>query len=245
MGVRRSKRVTGSVGLYLIAIAIGGLPAIAQAQYGPWFPGGYGRYQPEGSMRIQVTPREAEVYVDGYLVGTVDDFDGFSQRLRVPAGDHLIEIHLDGYQPISKAVFLQPDQTYRIRHAMQPLASGEATPPRPTPRATPPGSGPPAPNPGSRYGRRVPPDPTQQSASPTAGTLSIRVQPADAVVSIDGERWDGAAVNARLEVQVSPGPHRIEVQRDGYQPFTTTVTVQPGGATPLNVSQTPRPPGSE
>ena len=48
---------------------------------------GYGYYA-RADLRTQVTPREAEVYVDGYLTGTVDDFDGMFQRLRVPLGEH-------------------------------------------------------------------------------------------------------------------------------------------------------------
>ena len=53
-------------------------------------PAGYGD---AGSARIQVTPRDAEVYVDGYLAGIVDDFDGFMQRLRLPPGEHEIELY--------------------------------------------------------------------------------------------------------------------------------------------------------
>ena len=68
---------------------------------------------------------------------------------------------------------------------------------------------------------------------------AVRVQPADAVVLIDGERWD-ASGQGPLQVQVTPGPHRIEVQKDGYQTFTTTVQVRPGEQAPLNVSLTPR-----
>src|SRR3954447_4346240 len=33
---------------------------------------GYGYYDPSADLRVQVMPRTAEVYVDGYLVGTVD-----------------------------------------------------------------------------------------------------------------------------------------------------------------------------
>ena len=213
-------------------------------QPGPWPPGFYGRgYQPDSSARLQVTPRETEVYVDGYFVGTVDDFDGFSQRLRVPAGEHLIELYLDGHQLISQSVFFQPGETYRMRHTMQPLASGEASPPKPTPRASPTTQGPA--DPYDALGRRIPPDrqgpPRRGDSTQTAGTLSIRVQPADAVVLIDGERWQGSGGGAPLQVQVAPGPHRIEVQKEGYQPFTTTVTVAPGDTMPLNVSLTPRP----
>jgi hypothetical protein len=32
------------------------------------------------------TPRDAEVYVDGYYAGTVDDFDGTFQRLHIDTG---------------------------------------------------------------------------------------------------------------------------------------------------------------
>jgi uncharacterized membrane protein len=73
--------------------------------------------------------------------------------------------------------------------------------------------------------------------SEAAGTLAIRVQPADAVVMIDGERWDSSG-GQRLDVQVAPGSHRIDVQKDGYQTFSTTVQVRPGESTPLNVSLT-------
>ena len=55
--------------------------------------------------------------------------------------------------------------------------------------------------------------------------LSIRVQPADAVILIDGERWDASGAGP-LQVQVTPGPHRVEVQKDGYQPFSSTVQVR-------------------
>ena len=74
-----------------------------------------------------------------------------------------------------------------------------------------------------------------------AGTLSVRVQPPDAAVLIDGERWEGSGSAAPLRVQLSPGAHRVEVQKESYQTSSTTIQVRPGEATPLNVSLTPRP----
>jgi hypothetical protein len=64
--------------------------------YNPFFLGYYGQYRypypyygwaydNTGSARIQVSPRNTKVYVDGYFVGTVDDFDGAWQRLNVHA----------------------------------------------------------------------------------------------------------------------------------------------------------------
>ncbi len=60
--------------------------------YDPWY-GGYPTYpqssytsSDEGSLKLKIKPRQAEVYVDGYFVGVVDDFDGIFQRLHVDSG---------------------------------------------------------------------------------------------------------------------------------------------------------------
>ncbi len=75
--------------------------------YGYWSYGypryryGYGAiYEPTGTLRLKVRPREAQVYVDGYFVGRVDDFDGVFQSLRLEEGPHLIEILADGYEAL-------------------------------------------------------------------------------------------------------------------------------------------------
>jgi hypothetical protein len=44
----------------------------------------------------------------------------------------------------------------------------------------------------------------------------------------------------RLIVQVSEGSHRVEIRKDGFAPFTTTVQVHRGETMPLNVSLPPR-----
>ncbi len=55
---------------------------------------------PTGEIRLQVRPRHAEVYVDGYYAGRVDEFDGFLQALRIEEGPHTIEIVARGYQTL-------------------------------------------------------------------------------------------------------------------------------------------------
>ncbi len=71
------------------------------------------------------------------------------------------------------------------------------------------------------------------------GTLTMRVQPGDAVVVIDGERWDSADAGSRLIVQLAPGQHRIEVRKDGYRPYSTTIEIRPGEPQSLNISLPP------
>jgi hypothetical protein len=70
----------------------------------------------------------------------------------------------------------------------------------------------------------------------TFGALSIRVQPEGASVLVDGQRWDGPQGQNRLIVEVAEGTHRVEIQRDGFEPYSAAITVRRGETTPLNVS---------
>ena len=95
--------------------------------YDPWFdayPGDYGGYYSqgyEGSLRIKVKPREAEVYVDGYFAGEVDEFDGMFQSLKVETGPHRIELRAEGYEPLFFEVRVQPDRTITYTSEMKKL----------------------------------------------------------------------------------------------------------------------------
>lgn len=91
--------------------------------YGPGYPT-YPRYYPQyddGAIRLQVTPREAAVYVDGYYAGIVDDFDGFFQRLHIDSGGHRLEFRLDGYETLSVDLHVQPDRTITYHGELQPI----------------------------------------------------------------------------------------------------------------------------
>jgi hypothetical protein len=213
--------------------------------YGPYPYPYYGYYAYESSVRLEVTPREAEVYVDGYYAGIVDDFDGTFQRLRVERGEHELTVYRDGYRPFRQKVYLAAGSTFKVKQALEPLAPGENAEPRPTPPPPPDAGGPtepgPPPPPRSRGNPQPPPPPPNQgSARPgdaaTSGSLVIRVQPENASVVIDGEPWEGPRGQERLIVQVSEGTHHVEVRRDGYETFSTDVTVRRGETTPLNVS---------
>jgi hypothetical protein len=202
-------------------------------------------YQPSAELRIQVTPRQAEVYIDGYLVGTVDDFDGVFQRLHVPLGEHEITIYSPGHRTIAERMLFRPYESYHIRNVMQPLAAGDAneTRPAPAPRSVPGGvEGPPQregppPRGGERPAPRdrMPPDRDAPRRADQFGTLSLRVQPSDAEISIDGERWDTPG-GERIMVQLSEGTHRVEVRKEGHRTYTTSVRVRSGETVTLNVS---------
>ncbi len=228
-------------------------------QYPIGYPYPYGfRYaEPDASVRLEVTPREAQVFVDGYYAGVVDDFDGVFQRLHVPPGEHEITLYLDGYRTVHQTVYLSADATFKIHYTMERLQPGDTPEPRPTPKEEPPATaGPPPqapqqgppPVPGPRRGpagpagRRLPPPPPPHAGPPGGGqasaygTLAIRVQPGNATVLIDGERWEGPQGQERLLVELADGTHRVQIERDGYQTYSTDVTIRRGETTPLNVS---------
>ena len=223
-----------------------------QYPIGPYgYPYRYRYADRDAAVRLEVTPQDAEVFVDGYYAGIVDDFDGVFQRLHLPPAQHDITLYRDGYRTVHQTVYLTPDSTFKVKYMMERLAAGDVAEPRPTPpnppppdaggpdpqgpppqrgpivrRAPQPGIPPPPPNPGAPRGGQA----------SSYGTLAIRVQPGDATVTIDGERWAGPQGQERLLVEVAEGNHRVQVQKDGFDSFATEITVRRGETTPLNVS---------
>jgi hypothetical protein len=75
----------------------------------------------EGSLRLKIKPRDAQVFVDGYYAGVVDEFDGVFQRLHVEAGPHRIEIRAAGFEPLIFDVRVQFDETTNLEGELQRL----------------------------------------------------------------------------------------------------------------------------
>ncbi len=222
--------------------------------YDPWFQWGpYGHpYPPYGyrygmrddltsSLRLQVTPRDAQVFVDGYLAGVVDDFDGLLQRLRVEPGGHQITIYQEGYRTVREDIYLGPGAERRIRIDMERLRSGEQSelpPPAPTEVET----REEAPMPGER-GQRIQIEERVPARERTArfGTLSIRVQPSDAEIFIDGERWAAPADGDRVSIRLPEGRHRLEVRKNGFSVYAEDVLIRRESTLTLNVGLTEAP----
>ncbi|MGE5244080.1 MAG: PEGA domain-containing protein [Betaproteobacteria bacterium] len=217
-------------------------------------------YDRSADVRVLATPKDAKVYVDGYYAGIVDDFDGIFQHLSIAPGGHELTLYREGYRTVTRKVYLEPNATLKLREHMERLPAGEVSAAPPAPTALPPATprrGPYGPR-GPRV-RPVPPEPPQapeppqppEPGTPAAppppgmtgpgepssfGALSIRVQPDDAEVLIDGERWDGSTGRARLVVQLAEGTHHVEIRRDGYRTYEADVEVARGETREINVS---------
>jgi len=103
-----------------------GWPIFYDPWYDPWYAtSGYAGYGygsmgyntstyagvDQGKIRLKVKPRNAKVYVDGYFVGNVDQFDGAFQKLALNGGRHRVEIKADGYETADFDVLITPDET--------------------------------------------------------------------------------------------------------------------------------------
>jgi PEGA domain len=182
----------------------------------------YAFYDDESSLRLQVTPRETQVFIDGYFAGRVDDFDGRFQRLHIQPGEHELVLYLDGHRKVTQQVLIQPRKSFRIRYTMVQLAAGETPEPRP---AWPP--------------TRPDAQPAERDAAAAAtgyGALAIRVQPVDAELLIDGQRWERSSDREPLVVQLAVGEHTVEVRREGYRSYTKQLEIKSGETSPINVS---------
>jgi hypothetical protein len=207
--------------------------------WNPWYPGWYwphpydyyryARYEETGAVRLQVTPREAKVYVDGYFVGIVDDFNGVFQRLRLPAGGHEIAVHQEGFRTLRQSIYVQPGSTMSIRAALAPLQPGEPGDPLPVP----------SPAPATQAGYAAGPTRPPARRVPALGTLSLRIDPADAEIRVAGSRWQRADSDEGFTIELPEGTHRVEVRRSGYGRFMAEVEVRSGEVTSLDVTLPP------
>jgi hypothetical protein len=195
-------------------------------------------YDSRAEVRVQVTPREAAIYVDGFYAGIVDDFDGIFQGLPLPPGGHEFVLYLEGYRTTRYDLYLRPGSTLKLHDTMERPPVGASSEPPPVAAPVPP------PPPGSFRPPRTPPripipppsqSPTVAPQAPGFATLDLRVQPISAQLTIDGQRWLSSD-EGHIVVQVPEGAHRVEVVREGYRRFTTDIEVREGETKPLNVS---------
>ena len=138
-----------------------------------------------------------------------------------------------------ESLYIEPYQTKKLKFDLEPLRSGDPAELRPTP--PPPGSQPEPQRPDYLRGRprpeRVEP-PAASEAPARFGTLSLHVQPTDAEVLIDGEKWTGPAENQRLNIKLSAGRHRVEIRKPGYTAYTEDILIRGEATMSLNVAMT-------
>jgi PEGA domain len=96
-----------------------------------WYGPGWGYYgypypyvvvpsENSGGLRLEITPKTAQVFVDGNYAGVVDDFNGHFQHLDLTPGGHRIEVRQPGFQPLTFQAYIQPGHTTDYKAALAP-----------------------------------------------------------------------------------------------------------------------------
>jgi len=187
----------------------------------PWwgYPYPY-RYPPSGGrvyadwetadIRIDVSPRDAQVYVDGFYAGVVDDFDGIFQHLTLHAGPHLIEIRKPGYATLVAEFNLYPWQSITYRRTMEPSRGDRAAAPE---VASAPG-----------FEEGAAPPPIDISAPP--GEVRFDVTPGDAAIYADGF-YAGIVddFNGTQHLLLAPGRHHVVLKMEGYESIDVDLSI--------------------
>lgn len=220
----------------------------------PYYGRRYGyAYRDAASIRLQIEPSNARVYVDGYYAGIVDDFDGLFQRLHLSPGRHEITLKLEGYKTHRMKVYVPYGDTIKVHYHMA-KGGGEDMEDLVGDRYEPEGvrgdrdyRGDADDRRGDADDRRGDADdhrgeaddrddddrPAAREGRSEHGRLRMNVRPADASVYVDGQfRGSGKQVE-RLELP--PGRHRIEVVRPGFRTFDREVEVRPGDTVDVDV----------
>ena len=68
---------------------------------------------------VDAVSGRAEVYVDGFYAGRVDDFDGARQKLSITRGAHQIELRLAGYETTTFNVTIVVGETTTYKTSLK------------------------------------------------------------------------------------------------------------------------------
>lgn len=91
----------------------------------PYYPGypRYGRaaaYEPQGALDLNVKPKDTQVFVNGYYVGTTGDFDGWPRYLWLDEDTYELIFYKEGYETLVKEIAVRPDLVIDVKLRMQP-----------------------------------------------------------------------------------------------------------------------------
>src|SRR5450830_261596 len=86
-------------------------------------------------VKTDVEPDEAALYLDGKLIGTADDFDGFPDTLYLKPGRYKLEFRLAGFETYGVSIDASPSRSFRLNHRLAKIRGakryGTYTPERP------------------------------------------------------------------------------------------------------------------
>jgi hypothetical protein len=177
---------------------------------GPFYPG---PHMPPptapnwGYIDTDVEPEEAKIYLDDKYIGIADDYDGYPAYLRVPLGSHKIEFRLEGYEPLSQTLNINPGQFITINFKM--MKATEEKKPLPKP----------------------------EESLKEKGVVTLGLDPVLAEILVDGAvigtGEDLQKKEGKLELPI--GKRRLEFRKSGYKTQSIEVEIKAGSAFSLGI----------
>ena len=73
-----------------------------------------------GALRLKIKPNKGQVFIDTYFVGTVDEFDGATQKIKLEQGHHRVEVRLIGYEPLIFDIQIRRGETTTFEGQLRP-----------------------------------------------------------------------------------------------------------------------------
>ena len=204
------------------------------------------------ALDLDVSPEEAEIWVDGAYMGIADNFDGFPEYLWLPVGQHTISLYLEGYETLTRSYDLRVGGVVRINDSLDRGASIHPEDLSPPPAVRERRSEQPTPYSGAENyredreqrnverqadARRQRSDQEawrERSASSAGaeevGRLHLVLEPGDASVYLDGVFLGLARELSQLSagLVIVPGDHVLEMVRPGFQNRTREFTIDTG-----------------
>ncbi len=166
-------------------------------------------------VTVQSSPTGAAVRVNGDSIGTTPLLDHALRR-----GVYMLSVRADGHFRADTVITLEEGMTPTLRLALRARPGADTSSDESPPDSLPPPdarSAPVASSPDED-------DPPQASERPALGTLYVTSTPEGALVTVgETERGRTPVSVSRLPV----GEKSITLSLDGYEPWSTTVAVQP------------------
>ncbi len=204
----------------------------------------------QGALDLDIRPDDTQVYLDGQLIGTTDDYDGWPRYLWLYEGSYELIFYYEGYETVVREYVIRPDVVLSVDERMQP---GESIPPEELTTA------------GLRGERteddeeyvfrrrdrydepdwdryeerdRTEPAPEEMDARVDPGRVHLAVEPPGASVYLDGRFVGTGEALGRLRsgLLIDAGEHLLQVVHPKYAPKEETFSVEAGEKIELSVT---------
>jgi hypothetical protein len=191
------------------AIVLAPLPVPPPPWMGPVPPPPVGA---TGFIGMNVIPADADLGVDGTVLGKALKFSDASGLLPLTPGPHAITLSRDGYKTASFTVNVIPQKTIELDVTMDALPQGVAT-------------------------NAVEQQPTYKLDLDKTGYLAVKVDPQDSSIYIDDifygitSRFSGPDSSIVLR----SGNHKVDIIRPGYKPHMEIVEIKSDGGKEMSV----------